>query len=245
VTTSPRIAGRDRHPVRPSGSPTVTGRGERATAVDTVVAAIVEAIKVGRYAPGQRLVEADLTEELGVSRGPLREAFGRLAAEGLLEIEPYRGALVRRMTRDDLADLYQVREVLEGQAAALAAAHIDEGDNRARLTAALAEMSAQHSGTDISGYMDLNERFHALLVELSGNELLARVVAQLQVQAFRLFYRSLADAAAREQSVTDHEAVAAAVLAGDPARAERAMRRHVRRAGQTALAVWPAPARAT
>jgi DNA-binding GntR family transcriptional regulator len=218
----------------------VTSRSTRSTAVDAVVSAIVEAIKVGRYVPGQRLVEADLTEELGVSRGPLREAFGRLAAEGLLEIEPYRGALVRRMTRDDLRDLYQVREAVEGQAAALAAARIDEGGNRARLTRALAEMSEQHGGLDIPGYMDISEHFHSLIVELSGNELLAHVVAQLQVQAFRLFYRSLADATAREKSVTDHEAVAAAVLAGDPSRAERAMRRHVRHTAQAALAVWPA-----
>ncbi len=217
----------------------MTPRSSRATTVDAVVAAIVEAIKVGRYAPGQRLVEADLTEELGVSRGPLREAFGRLAAEGLLLIEPYRGALVRRMTSQDLRDLYEVREVLEGQAAALAAGRIDESDNRARMSAALAQMSAERDGQDVSGYMDRNESFHALIVELSGNELLARVVGALQVQAFRVFYRNLADAAAREQSITDHEAVAAAVLAGDARRAERAMRRHVRVAGRTALAVWP------
>lgn len=213
--------------------------GARGTAVDTVTAAIIEGIKYGRFVPGQRLVESDLTSELGVSRGPLREAFGRLAAEGLLEIEPYRGALVRRLRREDIVDLFEVREALEGQAAALAAARIDTAGNRATLEAALAEMREEHDRTDIVGYMDVNERFHALIVELSGNRTLARLVGQLQVQVFRLFYRRLADAAARERSVSDHEAVATAILAGDPAAAEQAMRAHVRTSTDSALQVWP------
>ena len=86
-----------------------------------MIEAITDGVKDGRYAPGQRLVEADLTAELGVSRGPLREALGRLAAEGVLELEPYRGAVVRRLTREDVEDLFSVREVLEGEAARLAA----------------------------------------------------------------------------------------------------------------------------
>jgi DNA-binding GntR family transcriptional regulator len=216
--------------------------GSRSTAVDAVVAAIIEGIKHGRYVPGQRLVESDLTGELGVSRGPLREAFGRLAAEGLLQIEPYRGALVRRMTREDVVDLFEVREVLEGQAAALAATRIHVAGNRAALQAVLARMR-HHESSDIVGYMDVNERFHEVIVELSGNRTLARLVGQLQVQAFRLFYRRLADAAARERSVSDHEAVAAAILAADPAAAEQAMRAHVRTSTQAALQVWdPVPA---
>src|SRR5512134_3171820 len=90
----------------------------------TVVEATIEAIKSGifegRYAPGQRLIEADLTRELSVSRGPLREALGRLVADGLVEIEPYRGAIVARPSREDVANTLQLREVLEGLAARLA-----------------------------------------------------------------------------------------------------------------------------
>src|SRR5690606_3964267 len=91
------------------------------TAVDKVAHAIVEGIKAGIYAPGQRLIEADLTRDLGVSRGPVREATRRLGAEGILDVLPHRGAVVRKLSRRDVAAIYQIRELLEGLAARLSA----------------------------------------------------------------------------------------------------------------------------
>lgn len=215
--------------------PTAANPG-RATAVQSVVDAIVEGVKDGRYAPGQRLVEADLTAELGVSRGPLREALGRLAAEGVLEIEPYRGALVRRLGREDVLDLFQIREVLEGEAARLAATLIAEGDHRARLEAAIAAVDRFRGRNDSVGYMDENSRFHELIVELSGNKLLARLIGQLQVHAFRLLFRRMVvEDTAVENSIAEHDEVAAAILAGDARAAERSMRHHVRRSGEMVL----------
>lgn len=199
-----------------------------ATTVDAVAAAIVDGIKAGRFVPGQRLVESDLTEEFGVSRGSLREAFGRLAADGLLVIEPYRGALVRKMSREQVFSLFQVREALEGLAARLAAEQIDKGDNRRRLEQVLDEVWRHRELTDVPGYMDVNARFHEVIVEISGNDMLARIVGQLQVQAFRLLHRLLADATGKAQSIHEHQAVASAILAGDAEAAERAMREHVR-----------------
>jgi DNA-binding GntR family transcriptional regulator len=215
----------------------------KATTVDAVVEAITEGIKHGRYAAGQRLVEADLSRELGVSRGPLREAFGRLAADGLLVIEPYRGALVRRMSRADLIDLFQVREALEGQAARLAAERIHLADHRERLQRALDDVRAHREEADVAAYMDVNERFHQLIVELSGNQALARMIAQLQIQAFRLLYRRLADSAAKTHSIEEHEHVAAAILDRDAAAAEREMRAHVRSSAESALRseAWEEP----
>jgi DNA-binding GntR family transcriptional regulator len=208
----------------------------RATAVETVIESIIDGVREGRYAPGQRLVEADLTAELGVSRGPLREALGRLAAEGVLEIEPYRGAMVRKLTRDDIVDLFQIRELLEGEAARLAAIGIDDDDRRARLTAAITVVDGFRSGTDTFGYMDENSRFHELIVELSGNKLLARLIAQLQVHAFRLLFRRMVvEDDAMQRSIAEHDDVAAAILAGDARAAEKAMRQHVRRSGELVL----------
>ena len=207
-----------------------------ATAVQSVIEAITDGVKEGRYAPGQRLVEADLTQELGVSRGPLREALGRLAAEGVLEIEPYRGAVVRKLTRSDVIDLFQIREVLEAEAARLAAGRIDEGDNRKRLEAATRALDGFKRKPDTIAYMDENTRFHELVVELSGNKLLARLIAQLQVHAFRLLFRRLIlESSAVDNSIREHEAVTAAILAGDGRAAEREMRRHVRRSGEMVL----------
>ena len=221
---------------KPSTRAAVPDRPPGATAVQKVVEAITEGVKDGRYAPGQRLVEADLTQELGVSRGPLREALGRLVAEGVLENEPYRGAVVRKLTRADVVDLFQIREVLEGEAARLAAAAIDEGDHRRRMEASLATLDRFKARPDTYAYMDENTRFHEMVVELSGNKMLARLIGQLQVHAFRLLLRRLIlESSAMLDSIADHERVANAILAGDGRAAEREMRRHVRRSGDMVL----------
>ncbi|MFC5994483.1 GntR family transcriptional regulator [Pseudonocardia hispaniensis] len=210
------------------------------TTVDGVVQAITEGIRDGLYAPGQRLVESDLTREFGVSRGPLREAFGRLAADGLVVIKPYRGALVRRMSREDIVELFEVREALEGQAARLAAERIDTADHRSRLEGVIAEVHEHRGSSDVSRYMDVNERFHQVIVEIAGNTMLARLLGQLHVQAFRLLYRRLIDVAAKADSIDEHDAVAAAILASDPGNAEQAMREHVRSSAESVLRleVW-------
>jgi DNA-binding GntR family transcriptional regulator len=103
----------------------------RGETVDFVVDEIREGILSGRYAPGQRLIGRDLTEYVGFSRGPVREALRRLSAEGLIEIVPNRGAVVRHLTRKQVEDLFVVRKNLEGLAARLAAERIHEGKNRA------------------------------------------------------------------------------------------------------------------
>jgi DNA-binding GntR family transcriptional regulator len=206
------------------------GAQGRSTAVDRVVHLIREGVKRGRYAPGQRLPEVDLTRELGVSRGPLREALSRLAAEGVLEIEPYRGAMVRRLTRRDVENLYQVREVLEGQAAALAARHLREGEGADLLRAALVDMDSWRgrSDADAYAYMDANAAFHGLVISLADNQVLADLMAQLRTNAFRLQLVNVMRTEAREASIDEHDEVAHAILAGDPRKAETAMRRHVR-----------------
>ncbi|MGH9030636.1 MAG: GntR family transcriptional regulator [Acidimicrobiia bacterium] len=220
----------------PTAATAPPDRTNRATAVESVMEAITEGVKDGRYAPGQRLVEADLTAELGVSRGPLREALGRLAAEGLLELEPYRGAVVRKLARGEVVDLFRVRELLEGEAARLAALRIDEDDHRRRLETGIDAVNMFRRRADSRGYMDENARFHELIVDLSRNRLLARLIGQLHVHAFRLLIRRVVvDGSAVEDSIRDHDEVAAAVLAGDARGAERAMRAHVRRSGEMVL----------
>src|SRR4051795_5578940 len=81
----------------------------RGGTVDYVLDHLRTGVMQGRYAPGQRLIEADLTRDLRVSRGPLREAFRRLSAEGILEMVPHRGALVRRLTMREMKEFFQIR----------------------------------------------------------------------------------------------------------------------------------------
>jgi DNA-binding GntR family transcriptional regulator len=214
-----------------------TPAADRSTVVQRIAHQLREGVREGQYAPGQRLVEADLTRSLGVSRGPLREALGRLATEGIVELEPYRGAVVRRLTREDVASLFQVREVLEGQAAALAAARIGAGDNRRRFQRAITAIDAHRTRDDVVAYMDENSRFHDLILELSGNTLLCSISAQLSTPTFRLQFRDLLGARSRNASIREHDQIAEAVLAGDAKAAERAMRKHVRSAGERSIAL--------
>src|ERR1700685_1456978 len=101
------------------------------------VAHIKEAIRSGRFSPGQRLLEAERTQRIRMSRGPIREALAQLQVEGFIDVEPHRGARVHRMSRKEMADLFHVRALLAADAAKLAAEQIDHGDNRARLNAEL------------------------------------------------------------------------------------------------------------
>lgn len=204
-----------------------TEKNKPASLVDQVVQAIREGIREGRFVPGQRLIEADLTEQLGVSRGPLREAMSRLAGDGLVVIEPHKGVAVRRFSWEELEELYDVRQAVEGLAARLAASRIDRDDNRARLQALMTEMLALGNSGDVMAYASCNDRFHKLILEISGNRYLSNLVDHLRVPIFRELSMRFMDAAARQDSIADHQAIAQAIFDGVGARAEKAMSRHV------------------
>ena len=212
-------------------------KGARSTVVDQTVERIRSAVRQGRYLPGQRLVEVDLTEELGVSRGPLREALSRLSADGLVQIEPYRGATVRRLTRSDVVELFEVRAALEAEAAGLAAERVDQDDHRARVEAVLEEIARLRGSDDPQEYFDDNTRFHNIIVDIAGNSLLATMTGQLHTHAYRMQFMQLLTPETRAVSLDDHEAIAEAIGAGDANRARRAMRDHVNRSLAATLAL--------
>jgi len=210
----------------------------KASSAKTVVESTIEAIKSGifegRYAPGQRLIEADLTRELNVSRGPLREALGRLVADGLVDIEPYRGAIVSRPSREDVANTLQLREVLEGLAARLAAERIDIGDNRKRLLAAQEAVAKSNAASEVATFMSDNEQFHGLILDLSGNPQLGRLVSQMQLPTLQTAFFRMIDQKVRSYSLAQHADIMNAILAGDATAAERAMRAHIARTSDLA-----------
>jgi DNA-binding GntR family transcriptional regulator len=193
------------------------------TVVDNITEHIRDGIKHGRFAPGQRLVESDLTAELGVSRGPLREGLSRLASEGHLIIEPFRGAVVRKWTRQDIVDLFDVREVLEGQAAQLAAGSADLVARKALLSS----VKKVRPTVDPQGYLTHNASFHEQIAALSSNALLQRLLEQLSTNAYRLQFRQVVVNADRRRPLADHLAIAEAIASGDGRAAERAMRKHI------------------
>src|SRR6266568_7132334 len=118
--------------------------------------------------PGAELLEVPLSEELGVSRGPIREAIGRLAAEGLVTVRPRRGAVVRSLSKEEFLELYQVREALERMAMQLAVPRLT--DQQFDELAALNEaMEAHATRNKVEAFFEANLAFHARLLEASGN----------------------------------------------------------------------------
>ena len=204
------------------------------TAVERVVAAIRDGVRDGRFVPGQRLVEADLIRDLGVGRNSLREALSRLSSDGLIVVEPHRGASIRRLGRRDVAEFYELREVLEGLGARLAAENIDLPGNRERFIGALEAVRRAADAVQMADYIDENTRFHRAVVELAGRARLLELVDQLQIQTFRVQFRNALArdrTGMREYSSAEHEELAEAILAGDAERAERTMREHLRHTG--------------
>lgn len=204
-------------------------RQNRQTVVEMAAKAIANGILSGRFAPGQRLVEADLTKELGISRNPLREAFGRLAAEGLLQVEPFRGAIVARLSRKELVDLFAVRECLESWAARLAAENIHQSpllDYVRELETSL--RTPQPILPNVSDYLEDNKKFHGLILRLAGNSHLPKLLEQLQFPIFQSAFFRMYDANIYRHSTADHCAILQAILAGDADAAAARVAEHVR-----------------
>src|SRR6266540_6813943 len=130
-----------------------------------------DAIANGIYMPNQRLIEAEVTQALGVSRTTLRAALLRLHHEGLVEVEVNRGARVRAFSLEEAAAILEVREVLEGLAAALAAEKATPQDIGA-LRDVVGEMKEALAVADVRRYAQLNHQFHQIILDAAGNEVL-------------------------------------------------------------------------
>ncbi|WP_327009846.1 GntR family transcriptional regulator [Dactylosporangium sp. NBC_01737] len=159
-----------------------------------------------------------------MSRTPVREAIRRLHSEGLIDVFPNRGAYVRTWTRTQLDELFSVRALLEGRAAALAARHATD-EQRAALEVLCDAMDAAE--TDLSTVVDLNDRFHALIHEASANSLLPGLIRGLvQVPVVVRTFLNYSPVRLRV-SLAQHWEILAAIAGQDSAWAEAAMRAHI------------------
>ena len=194
---------------------------------DRIVGDIVKGLYEGRYEPGQRLIEAQLTESYGVSRGPVREALNRLAAMGLVDLMPKRGAKVRILSLDEAIDNLIVVQGLVGIAARLAAER-NEAHGMQRLEAAVTEIMRFDPSVSSGGYAMARDSFYGALTNLAGNVALAHTLARIHIHLIRIEFRSILRSIDGRRH-RDYADIAAAVAAGDSARAERAARAHIGR----------------
>ena len=191
-----------------------------------VTHAIKEAIMRGEFVPGQRLVEADLSEMFGASRAAVRSSLLELTNEGLLEKVQNRGARVRAVSLDEAIEISEVRMVLEGLCAAKAAERIDE-DGIAELKDIGERMRAAVSDGDVFGYSRLNQLLHRRVRELSGQQTAAGVLDRLRAQSVRHQFRLATQPGRPSVSLPEHLAIIEAICAGDAEAADRALRRHL------------------
>ena len=185
-----------------------------------------EAIVSQRFMPNQRLVEADLVSYLGTNRANVRTALARLEQEGLVLSEPNRGARVRLISDAEALDITEARGALEALAARQAAAGADDKD-RTRLRSIVREMHTAVVNGDLLAYSAINGRFHAEIQRIAANSTLTRLLNTLNSQVVRFQYRAILMPGRARQSLAEHEAITAAIVAGSEKAAERAMRTHL------------------
>lgn len=190
---------------------------------ERVYEALLELITTRALQPGQHLVESELAGHLGVSRQPVREALQRLNTEGWVDLRPAQGAFVHEPTEEEADQLLTVRTLLEAEAARLAAAHADSAGITV-LEELCAEGEKAVAAEDVDRAVALNAAFHAKVMELAGNTVLAGLAAQVD-RRVRWYYTPVARQRGR-QSWREHRELITAIAARDEQGATRLMREH-------------------
>jgi DNA-binding GntR family transcriptional regulator len=195
---------------------------------DQVASRVRDLIIEGRLEPGSRIDEAHLIEELGVSRTPFREALRTLAAEGLVIVRPSKGSIVRKLTPQDVFSMLEVLGHLERLAGELACDRASD-DDIADLIALHDRMMACYNARDRMPYYKMNQEFHARLAELSGNETLCEMQANIQARLKRIRYIGNQQPESWAGAVADHEEMVRALALRDGPRLGEAMASHLKK----------------
>lgn len=209
--------------------------GERHLSLQRVAAdAIRERILGGELLPGTRLAEERLSEEMGISRMPVREALRVLAAEGIVTLEPRRGASVTLYTEQQIRELVEVRATLEGLNAKLAAIRHDPAQI-AELRRILAEGARITQRTDLSRIQAANTLFHETLGAIAANSVLTNIVRSLRDRTAVIFARQ--SRLRVRENWEEHAGIVRAIISGDGDRAALLASRHVFNAAQMSAAM--------
>lgn len=189
---------------------------------------ILQWILEGELAPGSRIVETRVARELGTSQAPVREALRDLATLGVVEMQPYRGARVRRPSKQELVEAMEVRAELEGMAARLAAPRMTE-DCLNELKSLMDAMDESADAGDAHEHAFKNTKFHAAVVRASGNKTLERTWSMLEPFA-RTYVTATVPGIDLHWLGERHRPILEALQDRDPERAAEAMRRHANEA---------------
>ena len=203
---------------------------------ELVFEALREAIISGQLRPGQRLMEVQLAEELGVSRTPVREAIRKLELEGLVLMIPRRGAYVAKISMKDIADVFEIRAALEGLAAELAARRSTPEEIES-LERSLVKIRECADNGDIQACIELDTIFHEQLMSASHNDRLVQIIANLREQIQRFRSTSLAHPGRMKLAWEEHKIIVEAIAQGDTELARRLAYEHIENAENSLMEV--------
>jgi DNA-binding GntR family transcriptional regulator len=201
---------------------------------DQVAARLRTMLVEGQIAPGAKLNERELSAQLRVSRTPLREAIKLLAAEGLVDLLPNRGAVAVKLTEADVVNTFELLATLEGMSGELAAQRITD-EELAELRALHYEMMACFARRDLSGYYRINARIHTAINDAARNPVLASTYRSINARVQSLRFRTNQNEAKWKNAVAEHERMVEALAAHDAAAMRTLMIQHLNRKRDTVL----------
>ena len=209
---------------QPAGQPATSARDEERRG--DVYHQLRNEIVGGRFHPNERLVEADLARALKAGRSAIRAALVRLDQEGLVVLEPNRGARVRLVSDREALEIEEVRVILEQLIVRHAAQRASASDIR-DLRRSIEEMRRRLEEGNPMGYSELNAEFHQRIWRIADHQTAARLLANLKSQSLRFQYRTILRPGRTEQSLHEHERILEALAAHDADASEAAMRQHL------------------
>jgi len=194
---------------------------------DVIFDTLRQAIIVGELKPGERLMEVQLAQKMGVSRTPVREAIRKLELEGLVEMLPRKGAHVADLSVKDIMDVLEVRATMDGLASSLSAVRIKDDEIKV-LRHLLDQFISYVEKENLQGSIKKDVEFHDVIYHSSRNDKLIQISNNLreQVQRFRVIY--LKDYSSSKELIKEHEAILDAIVRRDPEAAMKAAQIHIK-----------------
>jgi DNA-binding GntR family transcriptional regulator len=201
---------------------------DRSTLLERVVSRLREAILKREFKPGERLVQEELAEAMGVSRMPVREALRQLEKEGLVTLEPHKGAIVTPVTPDDIEEIYHLRAVLEAMAVARSLPHLTAEDKRA-LRQLADDMEQAAANQDVEQFVEKNAEFHRLMRK-GCNWRRAHMILEMLWHGFPPHTPGLLPGQ-MERSVAEHKEMLELIEKGDASQIQQVIQKHILRTG--------------
>lgn len=189
--------------------------GAEASLVSIVVDRIVDGVLNGRYAPGQRLIAADLAEDYQVSRAPVREALHMLAGEGVVELIANRGARIRRLSVQELVDFLEFTEAILVLGVRLASAYMDDAANRDAVSVAMKALEQSRDRRNARDFVMTLYAYHVCLNRIAGNGFLDFFYKRPYIRFYTLLLAELAPGEHWDKFIDNYGLITESILTGD------------------------------